>query len=452
MISRYSRAAMANLWTDEAKLQQWWRVELAVLEVLAERGEIPPADLAVIQANATINPARMAEIEAQVHHDVIAFVTMVAESVPSDAGRWIHYGLTSSDVVDTAFSLQLCAASDVLEKGLQRLASALRHQAISHRLTPCVGRTHGMHAEPITFGLKLAGFYAEVQRNLARLSHARQEIAICKLSGAVGAYTQLPPAVEAAVAERLQLAPETLATQVVPRDRHAMWFSTLAVMAGGLERLATELRHLQRTEVAEASEYFDTAQKGSSAMPHKRNPILSENVVGLCRYVRSNTLAALENIALWHERDISHSAVERIIAPDASIALDFALHRMAGVVERLQIDPERMAHNLWQTDGLVFSQSLLLRLVESGMDRDTAYRAVQTAARRVVAGQAKAAKDGMVGKGGEGGDLLACLRIQLADSADAKHAAALPETLELDYYYREIDAVFARIFGDYASS
>jgi adenylosuccinate lyase len=272
------------------------------------------------------------------------------------------------------------------------------------------------------------------------------------LSGAVGAYTQLSPAVEAAVAERLQLEPETLATQVVPRDRHAMWFSTLAVIAGGLERLATELRHLQRTEVAEASEYFDTAQKGSSAMPHKRNPILSENVVGLCRYVRSNALAALENIALWHERDISHSAVERIIAPDASIALDFALHRMAGVVERLQIDSERMAHNLWQTDGLVFSQSLLLRLVESGMDRDTAYRAVQTAARRVVAGQAKAAKDGMAGKVGKSGDLLACLRIQLADSGESKHAAALPEKLELDYYYREIDAVFARVFGDYASA
>jgi adenylosuccinate lyase len=440
MIPRYSRLAMLTLWSDEAKLQYWWQVELAVLEVLAKRGEVPQEDLAQIKASATINPARMAEIEAAVHHDVIAFVTMMAESVDGHAsgegaGRWIHYGLTSSDVVDTAFGLQLCAASDLLQTGLQRLADALKTQALAHRHTPCVGRTHGMHAEPITFGLKLAGFYAEVQRNLQRLLAAREEVAICKLSGAVGAYTQLPPAVEAAVASRLNLRPETAATQVVPRDRHAMWFSTLAVIAGGLERLATEIRHLQRSEVAEVEEYFDVAQKGSSAMPHKRNPILSENVVGLCRYVRSAALPALENIALWHERDISHSAVERVIAPDASIALDFSLHRLAGVIEKLQIYPDQMLANLQRTNGLVFSQSLLLRLVESGLDRDTAYRAVQSSARMVAA-----AKDGS--------DLLGCLRQHLAASPTlANHAAALPERLDLGYYYQQLDVVFAKVFG-----
>jgi adenylosuccinate lyase len=376
MIERYTRAPMAALWAEEEKLRLWLEVELLACEALAARGEIPREVPPLLRARAAVDVARMRAIEREVAHDVIAFVTSIAEQCGA-AGRYLHLGLTSSDVLDTAFAVQLTRAADLLIDGATALADAIRAQAEAHRGTVMVGRTHGIHAEPITFGVKLAGWYTETQRAVARLRAARAAVAFGKLSCAVGSFAHLAPAVEAYVCERLGLHAEPVATQVVPRDRHAQFFCTLAVVGGSLERFAVEIRHLQRSEVREAEEPFGGAQKGSSAMPHKRNPILSENVTGLARLLRGYAAAALEDVALWHERDISHSSVERVIGPDATTVLDFMLHRMAGVVRGLVVHPEAMRANLERWRGAVFSEAVLLALVRKGVARDDAYRWVQ---------------------------------------------------------------------------
>jgi adenylosuccinate lyase len=376
MIDRYTRPQMAAVWAEEEKLRLWLEVELLAAEALARRGEIPDAVPATLRARARVDAARMREIERAVAHDVIAFVTSVAESCGPE-GRYLHLGLTSSDVLDTAFAAQLVRAADLLIEGASELSTVVRQRAQASRGMVMVGRTHGIHAEPTTFALKLAGWYTETQRNLTRLRTARETVRYGKLSGAVGAFAHLAPEVEAYVCERLDLKPEPVATQVVPRDRHAEFFTTLALVAASLERVAVEIRHLQRSEVREAEEPFGSAQKGSSAMPHKRNPILSENVTGLARLVRAYAVAALENVALWHERDISHSSVERVIGPDATIALDFMLHRMTGVVRDLVVYPEAMRANLERSRGAVFSEAVLLALVGKGVSRDEAYRWVQ---------------------------------------------------------------------------
>jgi adenylosuccinate lyase len=367
---------MSRLWTEEARLGHWLEVELVFVEVLAERGEVPRDAATRLRQGARVNVPRMLEIEAEVKHDVIAFVSSVAEGV-GDEGRYLHLGLTSSDVVDTAFALQLCAAADLLLQDLDGLRAAVREQAERHRRTPMMGRTHGIHAEPITFGLKCAGWYAELGRARRALAAARAGIAYGKLSGAVGTFANNPPEVEAAVLHRLGLTPEPLATQVVPRDRHARFFSELALVGGSCERIALEIRHLQRTEVGEVAEPFGKGQKGSSAMPHKRNPILAENLCGLARLLRGYASAAYENTALWHERDISHSSVERVIGPDATIVLDFMLSRLTGVVANLEVRSEVMRANLERLGGAVFSEQVLLALVRTGLSRDAAYRAVQ---------------------------------------------------------------------------
>src|SRR5262249_36856120 len=353
---------MGRLWSEDARLARWLEIELALVDVLAERGEVPAGAARALRERARVDVARMQAIEAEVKHDVIAFVSAVAETV-GDEGRFLHLGLTSSDVVDTAFALQLRDAIDLLLRGLDRLRAAVRTQALRHRQTLMIGRTHGIHAEAITFGLKCASWYAELTRDRRRVAAAREEIAHGKLSGAVGTFAHNDPAVEAAVCARLGLRVEPIATQVVPRDRHAVFFTTLAVLGGTCERIAVEIRHLQRTEVGEVAEPFGARQKGSSAMPHKRNPILAENVCGIARLVRGYADAALENMALWHERDISHSAVERVIAPDATIALDFALVRLARIVDGLEVRPEAMATNLARTDGAICSEQVLLALV-----------------------------------------------------------------------------------------
>ena len=388
MIARYTRPAMARIWSDEARLARWLEIELTLVEVLAARGEIPEADARVLRRDARIDVARMQAIEAEVKHDVIAFLSAVAERL-GDEARWLHLGLTSSDVVDTAFALQLRDASDLLLAGLDRLRQAVRMQVERHRETIMIGRTHGIHAEPITFGLKCASWYTELSRARRGLRAARATIAIGKLSGAVGTCANTPPEVEREVLERLGLGVEPVATQVVPRDRHATFFAQLAILAGTCERIATELRHLQRTEVGEVLEPFGSGQKGSSAMPHKRNPILAENVCGLARLARSYALAALENMALWHERDISHSSVERVIGPDATIVVDFMLDRLAGIVSELEVRPEVMRANLERLGGAICSEAVLLALIRHGMRRDDAYRLVQRHA--LAAGDLQAA-------------------------------------------------------------
>ena len=430
MIDRYTRPEMGKLWSEEARLARWLEVELALVDVLAERGEVPREAARALRAKARVDVARMREIEAEVKHDVIAFVSSVAEKV-GDEGRFLHLGLTSSDVVDTAFALQLRDAADLLLADLDRLRAAVRTQALHHRRTPMIGRTHGIHAEVITFGLKCAGWYAELMRARRGLAGARAAIAHGKLSGAVGTFANNEPAVEAAVLRRLGLRPEPIATQVVPRDRHARFFAELALVAGACERIAVEIRHLQRTEVGEVAEPFGTGQKGSSAMPHKRNPILAENVTGLARLVRGYAAAAFENMALWHERDISHSSVERVIGPDATVTLDFMLHRFAGLIEGLRVFPERMRENLELTRGLVFSQPVLLQLIEKGMERQAAYVVVQRNAMKVWE---------------ENRDF----RSLLAEDPEVKKLLK-PEELaacfDLDRQLRHVDAVFARVLG-----
>jgi adenylosuccinate lyase len=386
MIPRYTRPAMGAIWSDAARYERWLEIEILACEALARRKQIPATVPRTIRRRARIDVARIAAIEAEVKHDIIAFVTQVAETVGPD-GRWLHLGLTSSDVLDTGFALQLRDAAAQLIEGQERVVTALRRLALRHQRTLTIGRTHGMHAEPTTFGLKVAGWYSEALRNRERLTVAAREIAVGKISGAVGAFGNVAPEVEAWVLKKLGLAPEPVATQVVARDRHAAFFTTLAVAGASLERIAVEIRHLQRSEVAEAEEPFSEGQKGSSAMPHKRNPILSENVTGLARLLRAYAGAALEDVALWHERDISHSSVERVIAPDATIALDFMLARMGGVLEGLVVRPERMRANLDLTGGVVLSEHVLLALVHAGVARQEAYRWVQRAAHRALAGE-----------------------------------------------------------------
>jgi len=427
VIARYTRPAMGRLWSEEAVLARWLEVELALVDVLAERGEVPAEAARALRAKARVNPERVRAIEAEVRHDVIAFVSAVAETV-GDEGRWLHLGLTSSDVLDTAFALGLCQATDLLLAELDRLRAAVRAQALRHRRTAMIGRTHGIHAEPITFGLKCAGWYAELGRDRRRLVAARAEVAHAKLSGAVGTFANNAPAVEAAVCARLGLVPEPIATQVVPRDRHAVFFTTLAVLGGGCERIATEIRHLQRTEVGEAFEPFGRGQKGSSAMPHKRNPWMVENVCGLTRLLRGYAAAALEDIALWHERDISHSSVERVIGPDATIVADFMLGRLAGIVEGLEVRADAMAQNLARLGGAIFSEQVLLALVRKGVARDDAYRWIQ---RHALAG----------------GDLAAALA---ADPDVGRHLAGgeLRALFDMEHHLRHIDDLFARALDE----
>ncbi len=430
MIERYTRPEMGRLWTDEARFATWLEVELAVCEALAARGMIPADDLAVIREKASFDTRRIAEIEAEVRHDMIAFLTSVSEKV-GPAARHIHYGLTSSDVLDTALALTLVRASDRILADLDRMLEVLKRRALEHRATVMVGRTHGIHAEPYTLGLKFAGWYAEAQRNRERLSRAREEIRHGKISGAVGTYAHLGPEIEAEVLARLGLLVEPVSTQVVPRDRHAAFVSVLAVIASSVDRTATEIRHLQRTDVREVEEPFAKGQKGSSAMPHKRNPVGAENLCGLARLVRSHAGAALEDVALWHERDISHSSVERVILPDSTILVDYMLHRLTGILDGLLVYPEAMRANLDRMRGLVFSQAVLLALTRAGMSRESAYAAVQRNAMRVWEGASGFR------------DLLA---------SDPEVAAVLKKE-DLDAAFdasatlRHVDAIFARVFG-----
>ncbi len=428
MIERYTRPQMAALWSEERRLATWLEVELLVCETLASRGEIPAGVAQELRRRATVDPARVRAIEAEVRHDVIAFVTAVAETV-GDAGRYLHLGLTSSDVVDTAFAVTLRDAADLLLRELDTLRAAVRVQAERHAHTPMIGRTHGIHAEPTTFGLKLASWYTQLERAGRRLRAARREIAVGKLSGAVGTFANVDPEIETAVLTRLGLGAEPVATQVVARDRHAAFFSALALLAASLERIALEVRHLQRTEVGEVQEPFAAGQKGSSAMPHKRNPILAENLCGLARLVRSYADAAVENVALWHERDISHSSVERVIAPDATILVDFMLARTTEIVTGLVVSPERMAENLRLFGPAIHSEQLLLSLVRHGVARDRAYRWIQ---RHGLAGGAA--------------DFRAAVRSD-PDIAGVLSAAEIDAVLDVSQHLRHVDALMTRAFA-----
>ena len=382
MIPRFSRPDMSAIWEQENKYRTWLEVELIACEAQESLGVIPAGVTAKIREKANFDVKRIDEIEREVRHDVIAFLTSVGEFVGEES-RHIHLGMTSSDMLDTAFAIQLRQASDLIIKDLDRLLAALAKRAQEHTGTICVGRSHGIHGEPTTFGLKLAGHYTAFARARARMVQAREEISTVAISGAVGTFATIDPRVQAYIAKKLDMTEEPVSTQVIPRDRHAMFFATLGVIASSIENLATEIRHLQRTEVREAEEYFNPGQKGSSAMPHKRNPVLTENLTGLARLIRANVTPAMENVALWHERDISHSAVERVIAPDATILMDFALNRLSGVIENLLVYPDRMKRNMESLKGLVFSQAVLLALVDSGMSREDAYKAVQTQAMAV---------------------------------------------------------------------
>ena len=429
MIPRYTRPEMAALWSDEEKYRAWLRVELAATETLAARGLVPANDLATIREKASFDVSRIMAIEAEVKHDVIAFLTSIAEKV-GPASRHIHYGLTSSDVVDTALALLLVQASDHLLAGLDRMLVVLKRQAQEHKGTVMVGRTHGIHAEPYTLGLKFLGWHLEMTRNRERLVVAREEIRFGKLSGAVGTYAHLDPTVEAEVLEKLGLKCEPLATQVIPRDRHAALMATLGILASSLDRIATEIRHLQRTDVREVEEPFAAGQKGSSAMPHKRNPIGCENISGLARLVRAHVQAALEDIPLWHERDISHSSVERVMFPDATTLCDYMLHRMTGILDGLIVYPERMAENMGRMKGLVFSQAVLLALAGAGVSREAAYEVVQRNAMKVWKGL------------GSFQELLAADPELSAALGPAELAACFDAARTL----RHVDAIYARAF------
>ena len=434
MIPRYSRPEMVKIWEPENRFRIWLEIEAHACDAQAELGVIPKSAAEAVWKRGAFEVARIDEIERELHHDVLAFLTNLAEHVGPEA-RFVHQGMTSSDVLDTCFAVQLTQAADLLLAGLDKVLAALSRRAHEHRLTPCVGRSHGIHAEPTTFGLKLAGHYAEFARNRARLLQARREVATCAISGPVGTFASIDPRVEVHVAARLGLEPETVSTQIIPRDRHAMFFATLAVIASSVERLATEIRHLQRTEVREAEEYFAQGQKGSSSMPHKRNPVLTENLTGLARIVRSAVVPALENVTLWHERDISHSSVERMIAPDATVTLDFALNRLAGVVDRLIVYPDTMQANLDRLGGLIHSQRILLALTQKGLSREAAYAAVQRNAMPVWL---------------EGKDFRTLLA---ADAEVRAHlgAAELDALFDLDFHFKHVDTIFARVFsGDAA--
>ncbi len=433
MIPRYSRPEAAAIWSPETRFRIWFEIEAHAADAMAELGTIPKEAAKKIWdkgKNAKFDPARIEAIEREVKHDVIAFLTHLAEIVGPEA-RFVHLGLTSSDVLDTCFAVQLARAADLLNADLDRLLQALKRRALEHKHTVCVGRSHGVHAEPTTFGLKLAYAYAEFARARARLLAARAEIASCAVSGAVGTFAHVDPRVEAHVAKKLGLAIEPVSTQVIPRDRHAMFFATLAVIAASVERLATEIRHLQRTEVREAEEYFAEGQKGSSAMPHKRNPVLSENVTGLARLVRAYVTPALENVALWHERDISHSSVERMIGPDATVTLDFALARLAELIEKLVVYPENMKKNLASLGGLVHSEDVLLALAKKGLAREEAYRLVQ-----------KNAMQAWEKKGD--------FRSLIEADAEVTKLLSKPEIaacFDLGHHLQQVDLIFERVFG-----
>ncbi|GAB4067563.1 adenylosuccinate lyase [Ancylobacter sonchi] len=433
MIPRYTRPEMAAIWEPQTRFRIWFEIEAHATDALAELGVVPKEAAAKIwekAKDATFDVARIDEIEAVTKHDVIAFLTHLAEIVGPEA-RFVHQGMTSSDVLDTCLNVQLVRAADILIKDVDRLLAALEARAFEHKLTPTIGRSHGIHAEPTTFGLKLAQAHAEFQRNRARLVAAREEVATCAISGAVGTFAQIDPRVEEYVAAKLGLKVEPVSTQVIPRDRHAAYFAALGVVASSMERVAIEIRHLQRTEVLEAEEFFSEGQKGSSAMPHKRNPVLTENVTGLARLVRGMVTPALENVALWHERDISHSSVERGIGPDATVTLDFALNRLAGVVEKLLVYPQNMQKNLDRLGGLVHSQRVLLALTQKGASREDAYRLVQRNAMPVWRGE------------GEFQSLLTNdveVRKYLSEEEIA-------EKFDLGYHLKHVDTIFKRVFG-----
>jgi adenylosuccinate lyase len=436
MVPRYARPEMTALWSPEARFRIWFEIEAHATEALGELGVVPKSAAESLWRWWATNPAidvpAIDAIEAVTKHDVIAFLTWVAEQVGDDA-RFMHQGMTSSDVLDTALAVQLARASDILLADLDALLAVLKRRAEEHKLTPTIGRSHGIHAEPVTFGLKLAQAYAEFARNRERLVAARQDVATCAISGAVGTFANIDPRVEGHVAAKLGLTPEPVSTQVIPRDRHAMFFATLGVIASSIERLATEVRHLQRTEVLEAEEYFSPGQKGSSAMPHKRNPVLTENLTGLARMVRGYVTPALENVALWHERDISHSSVERYIGPDATITLDFALGRLAGVIDKLVVYPERMTKNLERMGGLVHSQRVLLALTQAGVSREDAYRLVQRNAMKVWE------SDGQLS--------LAELLKNDAEVTAALSPEQIDAEFDLGYHLKHVDTIFARVFG-----
>ncbi|HYE50490.1 MAG TPA: adenylosuccinate lyase [Azospirillaceae bacterium] len=431
MIPRYSRPEMTRIWEPENRFRIWFEIEAHACDAQAALGVIPKEAAEAVWKRAKWDVARIDEIERETKHDVIAFLTNLAEHVGPEA-RFVHQGMTSSDVLDTCLAVQMKEATDLLLADLDALLAALKRRAYEYRHTPTIGRSHGIHAEPTTFGVKLAGHYAAFQRGRDRLVQAREEIATCAISGAVGTFANIDPRVEEHVAEKLGLKVEPMSTQVIPRDRHAMWFATLAVIAASIDNLATEVRHLQRTEVREAEEYFSPGQKGSSAMPHKRNPVLSENLSGLSRLVRSHVVPALENVTLWHERDISHSSVERVIAPDATIALDFALVRLTGMVDKLLVYPDRMMANLESLGGLHNSQRVLLALTQAGMSREDAYRAVQRNAMPVWL---------------EGKDFRALLK---SDAEVMRHltAEAIDEAFDLGYHTKHVDTIFRRVFGE----
>jgi adenylosuccinate lyase len=431
MIARYARPEMARIWSDENRFSTWLRVELAATEVLVERGTVPREAYETIKARARFEVARIEEIEKEVQHDVIAFVSNVAENVGPE-GRWLHYGLTSSDVVDTALAMLMRDATDLIAADLEALLPVVERQARRHRNTVMIGRTHGVHAEPMTFGLKLLLWHSELRRHAARVARARETIAVGKLSGAVGTFSHLPPEVEAAVCSRLGLVPAPIASQILQRDRHAEVMTTLALVAASLEKFATEIRALQKTEVREVEEPFGAGQKGSSAMPHKRNPIGCEQIVGLARLVRSNSMAALENVALWHERDISHSSVERVIVPDSFLALDHMLKRFTGIVRGLVVNEARMRRNLESGRGLVFSGQLLLELTAKGMKREDAYRIVQKHAMEAFQ---------------EEGDFQARVRADPEIRASLTEAE-IAEVFRLERYLEHVDALFQRVLQD----
>ena len=436
MVPRYARPEMTALWEPEAKYRIWFEIEAHATEKLGELGVVPESAAKALwdwwATDPKIDVEAIDAIEAVTKHDVIAFLTWVAENV-GDEARFMHQGMTSSDVLDTTLAVQLMRSADILLADLDALLAAIKRRAEEHKYTPTIGRSHGIHAEPVTFGLKLAQAYAEFDRCRTRLVAARAEIATCAISGAVGTFANIDPQVEQHVAEKLGLAVEPVSTQVIPRDRHAMFFATLAVIAGSIERLAVEVRHLQRTEVLEAEEYFSPGQKGSSAMPHKRNPILTENLTGQARMIRAYALPALENVALWHERDISHSSVERFIGPDACITLDFALARLTGVVDKLLVYPERMQANMDRMGGLIHSQRVLLALTQNGVSREDAYRLVQRNAMKVWESDGK------------------LMLLDLLKQDEEVTAALSPEQLEekfdLEYHFKQVDTIFARVFG-----
>ncbi len=434
MIPRYARPEMVAIWSPENKYRIWFEIEAHACDAMAKLDVIPKENAAAVwkAKDVEFDVARIDEIEAVTKHDVIAFLTHLAEIIGNDEARFVHQGMTSSDVLDTTLNVQLTRAADILIADIQALLAALKRRSIEHKMDVRIGRSHGIHAEPVTMGLTFARFYAEMNRNLDRLKNARQEVATGAISGAVGTFANIDPAVEAHVCAKMGLTPEMVSTQVIPRDRHAMFFAILGVVASSVENIATEIRHMQRTEVLEAEEFFSKGQKGSSAMPHKRNPVLTENLTGLARLVRMAVVPAMENVALWHERDISHSSVERMIGPDATITLDFALTRLTGVIDKLLVYPENMLSNLNKFRGLIHSQRVLLALTQKGVNRENAYRLVQRNAMKVWE---------------EGKDFLT----ELKSDAEVKAAlsdAEIEAKFDLGYHTKHVDTIFARVFGD----